>query len=61
MGGRSNSYPLTNLDKWFLNHPMVTLRNYALTGEGMDNREIGVNRNESGEAAHKVDLCESPQ
>lgn len=32
-----------------------------LTGTGVDNREIGVNRNRSGETAHEVDLHESPQ
>lgn len=59
MGGYS--YSLTYLDKWFLIQPMATLGNYMLTGKGVDNREIGVNRNRSGETTHEGDLHESPQ
>lgn len=59
--GDRNPYSLTYLDKWFLIHPMATLGNYMVTGTGVDNREIGVNRNRSGETTHEVDLHESPQ
>lgn len=40
---------------------MAILGNYLLIGEGMVNREIGVNRNKSGETAHVAELCEGPQ
>ena len=37
------------------------MENYKLIEEGMNNREIGVNGNKSGESAHRADLYEIPQ
>lgn len=40
---------------------MSNLENYKLIEEGMNNREIEVNGNKSGESAHRADLYEIPQ
>ena len=40
---------------------MATLGDYTPTGEGTDNREVGLNGSRSGKTAHEAGLCESPQ
>lgn len=48
LGGENNSYPHAYLNTDFIIHLLVTLENYKLTGEGMNNTELGVSETKVG-------------
>lgn len=57
LGRETNSYPLTYLDKDFLIYRVVTLENYRLASEGMNNGEMGLNEASMGTSLSEL-TCE---